>query len=328
MNEVINAYSFSHPVAEELKILENTMLEELGGYDPTLIAAATHLMNAGGKRIRPVMALLCSKATSSEPLNRFHYLLAMAVEILHTATLIHDDIIDGSQTRRGLPTVNREWGQRVSVLAGDFLLARSCFYISKIEKIRLNTAFSEMVMDMCNGEMSQFRRRYKSTMTLAKYLEQIESKTALLMSVGCRGAAMINGTSMPMEDALANYGCFVGMAFQIMDDILDFSISEAELGKSACNDLASGQVTLPTYYALQTSKYAGELKEAIDREMGQEGDLARSLQIVMESDALLMSQNLATEYRDKAKEQLNLLEPSAAKDALGALADTAIARRS
>lgn len=327
MSAVISTNDFFNYIATELEHLDSTMMNELKAYDPTLVDAASHLMKAGGKRLRPGMALLCSKATSDQPLERKHYLLAMALEVLHTATLIHDDILDGSETRRGLPTVNREWGQRISVLAGDFLLARSCFYISQIEAVRLNTIFSQMVMDMCNGEIQQFQRRYKSTLSMEEYLEQIERKTALLMAVGCQGAAIVNQADPEIEQAFYDYGRSVGMAFQIMDDILDFSISEQELGKSACNDLASGQVTLPTYYALKHSPDAEELRDIIEREMSQENDLERSIEIVKQSTALDDAMNLAKDYHQQALDTLRGLPQGEAKQSLEALAGAAIARR-
>lgn len=305
------------------------MLEDLQIYDSTLIDAATHLMKAGGKRIRPVMALLCSKATQPEelPLNRCHYLLAMALEVLHTATLIHDDIIDASSLRRGLPTVNQQWGNRTSVLAGDFLLARSCYYVSMIESVRLNTLFSQMVMDMCNGELSQFQRRYKSTISMAEYLEQITSKTALLMAVGCQGAGIVNQVETQIEQALYQYGLYVGLAFQMMDDILDFSASEEATGKSAYNDLAQGQITLPTWYALHHSPHAAELRSLIEQRLTHTEALNRAIDIVLESNALEACYHLAEHYVGKAMTALEILPESPARTALVDLAQFSIQRK-
>lgn len=322
MKSAIQQHSFFKILESDLQALEETMMGELQDYDTTLISAATHLMKAGGKRLRPVMALLCAKATLPEgtPLERPHFLLAMALEILHTATLIHDDIIDASDMRRGLPTVNQQWGNRTSVLAGDFLLARSCYYVSVISSVRLNTIFSQMVMDMCNGELSQFQRRYKSTITLDEYLDQIKCKTALLMAVGCQGAGIINGSDAAVEQALYRYGNQVGLAFQIMDDILDFSVSEDEMGKSAHNDLAQGQITLPTWFALKNSKDAGHLQTLIDRRFEQAQDLETAFEIVLESNALEDCYSLAQQYVTEAIEALSILPAGGARQALEELA--------
>ena len=329
MKSAIQNHSFFRLLEKDLVTLEATMMEELQVYDPTLIDAATHLIKAGGKRLRPVMALLCARATlpAHASLERPHFLLAMALEVLHTATLIHDDIIDASSLRRGLPTVNQQWGNRTAVLAGDFLLARSCYYVSVIASVRLNTIFSQMVMDMCNGELSQFQRRYKSSLSLDEYLEQISSKTALLMAVGCQGSGIINATDPVVEKALYHYGHQVGLAFQIMDDMLDFSESERETGKSVYNDLAQGQITLPTWYALRNSPHGSELQTLIDQHFQAEGDLERAIAIVLDSQALETCHEKALEYVREATETLHVLPESEARLALADLAAFSIRRK-
>jgi len=222
--------------------------------------------------------------------------------------------------------VNRKWGLRTSVLTGDFLLARSCFYISNIQKVRLNTIFSQMVMDMCNGEIAQLKRRYRSGLTLEEYLEQVSCKTALLMAIACQGAGIINDVSPEVEQALYQYGHQLGIAFQIMDDMLDFSSSNGELGKSVHNDLVQGQVTLPSYYALQNSPDAPELKSIIERHLEQTGDHERALEIILSSDAMKRSDQKAHDYVDAAIQAIDILPDSDAKQALVDLARYSIQR--
>ncbi|MEZ0370054.1 MAG: polyprenyl synthetase family protein [Candidatus Sericytochromatia bacterium] len=327
MNSLLQQESFFQLVSTELQELEQVVLGELEHYDPTLVAAAVHLMKAGGKRLRPVMVLLAGRAVGLQAAGQAHHYLAMAVEILHTATLIHDDIIDGSSLRRGLPTVNQQWGLRTSVLTGDFLLARSCYYISLIEKIRLNTIFSQMVMEMCNGEMSQLERRYRASISYEQYLEQVRCKTALLMAVGCQGAAIISEAETAQEEALYTYGHELGIAFQIMDDMLDFTVSENEMGKSACNDLVQGQITLPTWYALQESPAADELRTLIERRFETEGDLERGLAIVRESPGLKRCESDAQRHVQLAIAALQVLPESPARAAMADLAEFSIQRR-
>lgn len=327
MTSMLHQQSFFRLVNPELGELEAVILRELEHYDPTLVEAAMHLMKAGGKRLRPVMVLLSALACGESSVTLHHHYLAMAVEILHTATLIHDDIIDASATRRGRPTVNNKWGLRTSVLTGDFLLARSCYYISLIEKTRLNTIFSQMVMDMCNGEMSQLERRYRATISYEQYLEQVRSKTALLMAIGCQGAAIISGANPEQEKALYDYGHDLGIAFQIMDDILDFTVADSELGKSARNDLVQGQVTLPAWYALQESPHADELRALIEKRFDGEGEIERGIEIVLESNALVRCEQEARNYVQKACMALNGLAESPARAALADLAEFAIQRK-
>lgn len=328
MKPLMSQQSFFQLVAPALAELEQVVFEELQHYDPELVQAASHLMRAGGKRLRPVMVLLSAMACGAPEaqVSHAHHLLAMAVEVLHTATLIHDDIIDGSSTRRGLPTVNHQWGLRTSVLTGDFLLARSCFYISNIEEVRLNTIFSQMVMDMCNGEIAQLQRRYKSSISLEEYLDQVRSKTALLMAVACQGAAIIQHQPAKIESALYQYGDYVGVAFQIMDDILDFSSADNVLGKSSRNDLIQGQITLPTYYALQHSPYAEELNRLIAGKFESDQELERALEIVLSSDALSRCEKLAENYIAQALEALEALPDLPARQALADLAKFSIQR--
>lgn len=326
MTSLLSQQSFFQLVSAELAELEQVVLKELEHYDPTLIEAAMHLMKAGGKRLRPIMVLLAGRAIDQKPANIKHHYLAMAVEILHTATLIHDDIIDGASLRRGLPTVNQKWGLRTSVLTGDFLLARSCYYISLIEAVRLNTIFSQMVMDMCNGEMSQLERRYNARISYEQYLDQVRGKTALLMAVGCQGAAIISGASPEQEKSMYSYGHDLGIAFQIMDDMLDFTVSEDELGKPALSDLASGQITLPTWFALQESPHAQELQTLITQGFEQTEHLERAVEIVLESSALEKSAQSARRYAQQAVSALEFVPETSARSALAELAEFAIQR--
>lgn len=329
MKSSVSEQSFFQIVAPDLAQLQDVVFKELENYDEQLVASATHLMKAGGKRLRPLMVLLAARASNPEApkdLSQKHHLLAMAVEILHTATLIHDDIIDASDTRRGLPTVNHKWGLRTSVLTGDFLLARSCYYISMIEKVSLNTIFSQMVMDMCNGEMTQLNRRYSTDFTLEDYVDQIRRKTALLMAVGCQGAGIINDQPAAVEKGLYTYGHDVGIAFQIMDDMLDFTVSSQELGKSAHNDLVQGQVTLPTFYALHSSPHADELKAIIASKTQDKVRLDRAFEIVADSDALQRCEDEALRYLQQATRALEVLPESNARKALVELAHFCVHR--
>lgn len=331
MTTLAEQHQFFQLVESDLKEIQTLLLEDLNEYDTTLIAAATHLMKAGGKRLRPTMALLTGQAIdeSSYKKNRkSHLLLAIALEMLHTATLIHDDIIDESTLRRGIETVNNKWDNRTSVLTGDFLLARSCYYISLIGSTRLNKIFSQMVMDMCNGEISQFSRLFSPQTSMEEYYYRIECKTAILMATGCQGAAIINQSSETIEQSAYQYGRCLGIAFQIMDDILDFTSNDGVLGKPGLHDLEQGHITLPTLLTLKNSPDKQELENLINAKIIDQSSKEKAVQIILDSGSLKTSEDTANQYIKQAKESLDSLIDTPAKSALLSLADFIIARKS
>lgn len=322
MTAVAKRYRFFKTVEADLSCIESMLTDELHAYEPVLAEAAAHLMKAGGKRLRPVMALLAGRATATTPspsLMKLHYLLAISLELLHTATLIHDDIIDRATVRRGLPTVNQQWGERTSVLTGDFLLARSCYSISLIEQTRLNQIFSQMVMDMCNGEIAQFTKRFKTEITTQEYYFQIECKTALLMAVGCQGAGIINNVSPECEKALYTYGRSIGMAFQIMDDILDFTASSQTLGKPNLHDLLEGHISLPVIYALQQPAQAPALREIVNRQCQNPHDPSLAGQLIEASGGLAYARQQAETFVAEAQSALQTLPATPFREALDEL---------
>lgn len=286
-----------------IKEVQNNLLTDLETYNKVLTEAATYLFKAGGKHLRPILTLLIAKMCGNE-INSNHITLATSIELLHTATLIHDDIIDMSPMRRGLPSVNFKWNDKISVIAGDFLLARSSYYISKIGNTHLNRLFAQAVMDMCDGEILQLLQRYKIDISFEDYLRKTEHKTALLMAVGCQAAAIISQS--PYEQEAYNIGLNIGTAFQIIDDILDFSSENKKLGKPVGNDLIQGNLTAPVLYALD-SLDGKRLKALIETKFLNKESIQEALEIVSNEQHIDKAKALAEHYADLAYKALNKL---------------------
>lgn len=246
------------PLAADLAQVELKMRELVHPQHPQLRAALEYLLNSGGKRIRPALAILASRLYAVE-LERV-VALAAAVEMLHTATLVHDDVVDGSLLRRGHATLNAEWSPGATILTGDYLFARAAALAAETNNMRVMHIFSRTLMTICNGELNQIFNRclvpsaqqpgaWDTALTC--YYDRIYSKTASLLSAATEAAAVLGDAPEAEIEALREYGRLLGMAFQIVDDILDFRGDQAVLGKPVGSDLRQGVVTLPVLLHLQ-----------------------------------------------------------------------------
>jgi geranylgeranyl pyrophosphate synthase len=272
----------------------------------------------GGKRIRPTIALLVGQLVGA-PEDKL-MALAASVETLHAATLIHDDLIDQSLIRRGHATLNASLSAETTVLAGDYLFARAAAFAAETGSPRVVSIFAECLMTICGGELGQLTGR-RRTPTREEYLKRIYSKTAALFAAAAEGAAVLGRTSESETRTLRQYGEDLGMAFQIIDDILDFTSDEAALGKPVGSDLRQGTVTLPALYA---SANDGVL---LDRALS--GDKAAAeavIATVRESDASAMAQADARQYAASAIAALAWFPPGSARGALEGLADFTVSR--
>jgi len=292
---------FIEVIRPQLKEVEKKLLADLGTYNKVLTEAATYLFKAGGKHLRPVLTLLIARMCGNQ-ITSDHITLAISIELLHTATLIHDDIIDMSPMRRGLPSVNFKWNDKISVIAGDFLLARSSYYISKIGNTRLNKLFAKAVMDMCDGEILQLLQRYEIETAFEDYLKKTERKTALLMAVGALASSIISRS--PYEKAAYDIGLNIGIAFQVIDDILDFSSDNKKLGKPVGNDLLQGNLTAPVLYALDSAD-GKRLKELIETKFSDKESIGEALEIINKPQNMDKAKNLAQHYANLAYGTLN-----------------------
>ncbi len=314
------------PVAADLDILVADLRQLIGARHPILQAAAEHLFSAGGKRLRPGLVLLISRAISPEGvLTPRHRRLAEITEMIHTASLVHDDVVDEAATRRGVATVHSRFNHRVAVLAGDFLFAQASWHLANLDDLEVVKLLSRVIMDLADGEVRQGLYRYDTGQSFETYLEKSYCKTASLMANSARAAGVLSGLPSTQLDALHRFGRQLGLAFQVVDDILDFTGSEQQLGKPAASDLASGYLTAPVLYALEEQPALARL---IEREFSNAGDLDQALALVRNCEAIPRSRALAADFAHQALEAIDWLPPSEPRSALRALPDYVLSRLS
>jgi all-trans-nonaprenyl-diphosphate synthase len=319
-----SALSLFSPVEADLHLLSDNLKQLIGARHPILSAAAEHLFGVSGKRVRPAIVLLLSRAASTDgDITPKHRRLAEITEMIHTASLVHDDVVDESELRRGIPTVHSSFGNRIAVLAGDFLFAQSSWYLANLDNLEVVKLLSQVIMDLAEGEIRQGLNRFDTGLSLEAYLEKSYYKTASLIANSSKAAAVLS----EMPDSAANdfyqYGRHLGLAFQIVDDILDFTASEDALGKPAASDLKSGNLTAPALYALEEQPY---IETLIEREFAQDGDLEQAIALVQDSKGIQRSRELATYHAQTAVKHLQVLPNSEARQALINLADYVLRR--
>ncbi|MGK7938095.1 MAG: solanesyl diphosphate synthase [Xenococcaceae cyanobacterium] len=322
---MISSTSIFAPVDTDLRILTENLQKLVGARHPILGAAAEHLFEAGGKRIRPALVLLVSRATMLDrDITHRHRRLAEITEMIHTASLVHDDVVDEADLRRQEPTVNSLFGNKIAVLAGDFLFAQSSWYLANLDHLEVVKLLSEVIRDFAEGEILQALNRFDTSLSIETYLKKNYYKTASLLANSVKAAALLSGVSTEIAENLYEYGRNLGLAYQIVDDILDFTGSTKVLGKPAGSDLASGNLTAPVLYALVEKPY---LEVLIEREFSQEGDLEEALTIIKEGTGLDQARKLAAHHAHSAVASLACLKPSAASQSLKELTDNYVLNR-
>jgi all-trans-nonaprenyl-diphosphate synthase len=318
------ATSLFSPVEDDLDLLTENLKNLIGARHPILYAAADHLFGAKGKRVRPAIVLLVSKATMpDQELTARHRRLAEITEMIHTASLVHDDVVDESDLRRGVPTVHSSFGNRIAVLAGDFLFAQSSWYLANLDNLEVVKLLSQVIMDLAEGEIQQGLNRFYTNLSIEAYLEKSYYKTASLLANSSKAAAVLSDVSPGLTESLYGYGRHIGLAFQIVDDILDFTGSTEALGKPAGSDLKDGNLTAPVLYALEEKP---ALEVLIEREFAQPGDLEQAIAFVKDSHGIERSRALAKQHSKSAIECLEALPPSASRQVLVKLADYVLSR--
>ncbi len=312
------------PVEADLRLLTDNLKQLVGARHPILYAAAEHLFGAGGKRIRPAIVLLLSRATVMEAeIPARHFRLAEITEMIHTASLVHDDVVDESSLRRGVPTVHSSFTNRVAVLAGDFLFAQSSWHLANLDNLAVVKLLSRVIMDLAEGEIQQGLNRFDTTLSIDAYLMKSYYKTASLIANSCKSVGVLSQVSETLTEALYQYGRSLGLAFQIVDDILDFTGSEDVLGKPAGSDLLSGNLTAPVLYAMEETPY---LTTLIEREFAQNGDFDEAMALVKASRGIERSRELAAQHVEQAVDNLAGLPASEPKRALEALSGYVLSR--
>jgi octaprenyl-diphosphate synthase len=311
-------------IADDLRATDLLILDRLQS-DVVLINQIGHyIINSGGKRLRPMIVLLAARALGYQ--GDRHINLAAIIEFIHTATLLHDDVVDGSDMRRSNETANAVWGNAASVLVGDFLYSRSFEMMVEIQQMRVMEILSHATNRIAEGEVLQLLNCNDPDTTEQQYREVILRKTATLFEAGARLAAVISNSNECEEQALADYGLHLGMAFQMIDDALDYGSSDEDIGKNLGDDLAEGKPTLPLIRAMETSP--PEQQQLLHKAIEEGGvELVGEVMAAIEStDAIAYTARLAKEEADRAKKALDPLPPSAFNSALAALADFAVDR--
>ncbi|MBV8887039.1 MAG: solanesyl diphosphate synthase [Chroococcidiopsidaceae cyanobacterium CP_BM_RX_35] len=322
MTSVTSLFS---PIEADLRLLSKNLIDLVGTRHPILSAAAEHLFGAGGKRLRPAIVLLISRATMlDQDITLRHRRLAEITEMIHTASLVHDDVVDESEMRRGVPTVHSMLGSnRVAILAGDFLFAQSSWYLANLDNLEVVKLLSEVIMDLAAGEIQQGLNRFDQNLLLETYLEKSYYKTASLFANSAKAAGLLSDVSTEIAEHLYCYGRHIGLAYQVVDDILDFTGSTETLGKPAGSDLKSGNLTAPVLFALEEKPY---LRVLIEREFAQNDDLEQAIALVQDSRGLECSRELAAHHAQMAVEHLADLPPSECHQALVNMADYVLSR--
>ncbi len=311
-------------IADDMRATDLLILDRLQS-DVVLINQIGHyIVNSGGKRLRPMIVLLSALAVGYQ--GSSHVNLAAIIEFIHTATLLHDDVVDGSDMRRSNETANAVWGNAASVLVGDFLYSRSFEMMVEIQNLRVMDVLSHATNRIAEGEVLQLLNCNDPDTTEEQYREVITRKTATLFEAGARLAAIVAERPDCEEQALADYGLHLGMAFQMIDDALDYGSSDEDIGKNLGDDLAEGKPTLPLIRAMEqgTAKQKKLLRTAIEKGGA---DMVEEVMAAIEStDAIAYTARRAREEAELAKKALEALPPSAYNSALAALADFSVQR--
>lgn len=312
-------------VADDFSALNQNILEQLHSRVPLVEKIAEYIVDSGGKRLRPLLVLLVCKAFDCHKESRIP--LAALVEFIHTATLLHDDVVDESDMRRGRDTANNKWGNAPSVLVGDFLYTRAFELMVNIGDMKILKIYANATNVIAEGEVLQLTNVRNPKITEEQYMTVIKAKTAMLFEAATQSAAVLSGADAVQEQALADYGNYLGLAFQMQDDLLDYNGDAATMGKNVGDDLAEGKVTLPLIHAMAvgTDEEAKLIRNAV-RKGGLEY-LNDVLAIVQRTGALEYTEQKAIEFADQAKASLACLPESIYRERLAHLADLAVKRK-
>jgi octaprenyl-diphosphate synthase len=311
-------------VADEMIKVNDFILSQLHSDIVLINQIGHHIINSGGKRLRPMLVLIAAKAVGYQ--GGKHIDIAAIIEFIHTATLLHDDVIDHSDLRRDQETANAVWGNAVSVLVGDFLYSRAFEMMVAVQQMRVMDILSHATNRIAEGEVLQLMNCNDPDITEEQYVEVIVRKTATLFEAGTRLAAVITEADTEIEQALADYGMELGIAFQIIDDALDYN--GKNIGKNIGDDLDEGKPTLPLIRAMQTAPedQAAVIRNAIEN--GGREHIEAVTRAIESSDAIAYTMQVAIEHSQKAIEALEALPPSPYRDALAELAEYSVRRAS
>lgn len=311
-------------IADDMRAVDGVIRARLHSEVVLINQLGHYIINSGGKRLRPQLVLLGAQAFGYR--GRHHIDLAAIIEFIHTATLLHDDVVDGSELRRGRETANAIWGNEASVLVGDFLYSRSFEMMVDVRSMRVMEILSHATNTIAEGEVMQLLNCHDADTTEERYLNVIHCKTAKLFEAAAQLGAVISGRSEEEERAMAAYGMHLGTAFQLIDDVLDYSASPQEMGKNVGDDLAEGKPTLPLIHAMRagTPEQAAVIRQAIEH--GGRENIAQVTKAIESTGAIAYTARSAQAEAGKAAAALAVIPDTPYRDALYALAEFSVNR--
>jgi octaprenyl-diphosphate synthase len=313
------------PVLSDLKAVDQLILAELNSKIPLINEVTAHLLKNGGKRLRPLVLLLCARALGYEQ-DTEHQEVAAVLEFMHNATLLHDDVVDESKLRRGEYTANALWGNQTSILVGDFLYSRAFLMLARRSNIPVMNVFAKTTNIIAEGEILQLMNRHQADIDESTYFSVINSKTAELFAAASEIAALISPQAEKFREPMRNYGLHLGLGFQIIDDVLDYTADPEVLGKNLGDDLSEGKITLPLIYAKKQGNFKQKklISDAI--ETGGLDHFEGIIQAIKETNALSYCLNIARAHIQSAAATLDALPHSHYKEALENLLEFVLER--
>ena len=326
VGDLLDLRSVFADIATDLADVERYLGQLLDEGPQAVRDTASHLFKAGGKRLRPALVLFGAKFGQY----RFADVrdVAAAAELIHMATLVHDDIIDRAEVRRGQPTVHALWGEQAAVLTGDYLFAKAFSLLSTVPVGSVVGVMADVVHRMCAGEIAQNVAAHQTSLPdEQQYLDRIAAKTAVFIAQSCRAGAMACRAELAVQQALYDYGYAMGMGFQIVDDLLDLTAEPKTLGKAIGSDLRAHVITLPVIHGLHASQQRSELQSIAEREEVS-GDAVRTVREILErAGSFSYAEELAKNFIHKAKASLEMLRDMPARASLLAMADFVLERQ-
>ncbi len=312
------------PIQKELSMVRNAMLDATKNDNPRLTEPLGHVLKNEGKLVRPAITLLSGKLNTynTEPLIQ----MSAAIEFLHLASLLHDDTIDKSDTRRGQPTVSSVWGSNTAILIGDYLFAKSAYMVSTLGKTEMMAIFAQTLMSLCIGVLEESDNNYNANQTRDDYYKKINDKTASLFHLASQSGAALGDASKEDIDSLKSYGYNLGIAFQIIDDILDFTGEQEEIGKPVGGDFLSGNLTLPAILLMEKQPQDNLIKKAFQEKCKGE-EIKNIISKIQNSSIIEQAYAVANDFCFKSKQALADMPDSDARQSLLDLASYVIERR-
>ncbi len=309
-----------------MESLESELIDQLKSRVPVAFSIGSHIMNSGGKRIRPQLCVISARMGGYDGLDSIK--LAGAIECIHTATLLHDDVVDMADTRRGRPSANTLWSNEMCVLGGDFILAKAFSALTSIGNLRILKIVSRATERLSEGELFQMMNIGNIDLSENSYFQVIADKTAVLMDAACRGGAILGNLEPEKEEALATFGFNLGMAFQMTDDVIDYKSDKKTMGKTPGKDIEEGKLTLPLILGLRRSTDAEKatIRNMIEAKVISDADLEWLRDFLDRTGGISEALNVSRSYLSKAVDGLSIFPESAEKDALMKLSDRILHR--